>query len=55
VVIYVPLFQNIFNTQALSFQDLLVAFVASLVALVVAEIVKGIAYARHKRMPVEAN
>jgi P-type Ca2+ transporter type 2C len=55
MVIYVPLFQNIFNTQALSFQDLLVAFVASLVALVVAEIVKGIAYARHKRMPVEAN
>ncbi|MFN2196411.1 MAG: cation-translocating P-type ATPase [Anaerolineales bacterium] len=45
-VIYVPFMQNIFSTDPLSLQDLGLALVLSLVALVIAEITKIIVYRR---------
>jgi Ca2+-transporting ATPase len=46
VVIYLPFMQNLFGTQPLTVTDLVIALILSLVALVMAEIVKGIRYRR---------
>jgi Ca2+-transporting ATPase len=48
VLVYVPIFQQVFSTQALTVRDLLVCLVASMVVLIVIEIYKGVLRLRHQ-------
>jgi Ca2+-transporting ATPase len=53
VVIYVPLFQRIFKTEALTAQELLICVLASLVVFVAVEVYKAIKRWRTGRLAVQ--